>query len=121
MSEIAKFTLRAFKYVLKNYYTYAILLVIIASYFTITPFIKNTLQTPANRIYLGAENDYRTYFKYLKTTLIGQNLPLQEFKIKLNSAPWDEKYYLLKGRIDSIFSQSHFLSYHLSRFIYNFL
>lgn len=121
MSELGKFALKAVKYILGNYYTYLIIVLLTGTFFTVTPFIKNTMQTPFNKIYLGAENDYKTYFTYLKTTLTGQNLPLNEFEEKLPTLPPDEKYYFIKGRLDSILSLSHFSSYEFSRITYNFL
>lgn len=121
MFEIAKHLVSSARKILKNYYTYIILLLSISAYFTLTPFLKNTFQTPPNRIYLGAENNYDTYFKYLKIINTGQNLKLSDLKTKLNQSPSVEKFYLINGKISSLFALSQFSSYHFSRLFFNFL
>lgn len=121
MFDIAKYLLNSLKKILKNYYTYVILLLFISTYFTLTPFLKNTFQTPPNRIYLGAENDYSTYFKYLKLTFNGQNLNLSDLKTKISQISPVEKYYLISGKIGAIFAMSQFSVYHLFRLFINFL
>lgn len=121
MFEISKLFIKALKSLAKNYNTFLIAAFAVAVFLTLTPFLKNTFQTPNNRIYLGAENSYTTYFHYLAKTLDGQNLSMGDFKNRFNIVPIDEKYYLLKGRIDTVFAMSNFTSYHLSRLFYNVL
>lgn len=121
MFEITKQLITYVKKILKNYYTYLIFLLLVSTYFTLTPFLKNTFQTPPNRIYLGAENDYNTYFKYLKITNTGQNLSLSDLKLKLAQSPPEEKFYLINGKIAAILALSQFSSYHISRLLFNLL
>lgn len=121
MFEIARYLASSAKKILKNYYTYIILLLFISTYFTLTPFLKNTFQTPPNRIYLGAENNYDTYFKYLKIINTGQNLKLSDLKTKLAQISPVEKFYLINGKISAVFALSQFSSYHFSRLFYNLL
>lgn len=121
MFEISRSLLKIFKKILKSYYTYVFLLLLLPTYFTLTPFLKNTFQTPPNKIYLGTENNYDTYFKYLKITNIGQNLSISDLKTKVGQSPLDEKFYLINGKICAVLALSQFSSYHLYRLLFNTL